>query len=275
VTYGIGNPYQTTGSAINQPAPLLYSDSEVSLDAATGHLRWYYQAVPNDFKDYDLQTSPIAASANGVPVIVGSGKMGIVYEMNAATGQLLWKTPVGKHNGHDDDSLQALQGKSTLQLPLTYLPGSLGGVLTNLALSGTSLYVVTLDLPTRYATLSQASPSVVGTTSTSEIEALNLTTGAVEWDTTVADLALGAATVSNDLVFTVLYTGVLLALNRATGAIVYRQKLPTSANAPIAIAGNTVIVPAGGPTTSSGSGNPLAPASGGDGNPQVVAYTAP
>jgi outer membrane protein assembly factor BamB len=267
VTYGIGNPYQTVASAMDQPAQLLYSDSDVSLDAATGQLRWYYQGVPDDFKDYDMQTSPIAASVNGVPVVIGSGKMGIVYEMNAQTGKLLWKTPVGAHNGHDDDSLQALTGTgtSTLKLPLTFLPGSLGGVLTNLALAGDTLYVVTSNLPTTYTSLSQAEPSVASTvTPSSEVEALNLATGTVEWNTKLADLAFGAATVSNDLVFTVLYKGVLIALNRTTGAVVYRQQLPTSANAPIAIAGNTVIVPAGGPTLSNGGGNP-----------QVVAYTAP
>ncbi len=98
------------------------------------------------------------------------------------------------------------------------------------------------------------------------MEALNLATGKVEWDTKVADLPVGAATVSNNLVFTTLYHGVLIALNRSTGAIVVRRQLPTSANAPIAVAGNTVIVPAGGPMTGKSSGS---------GNPQVVAYTVP
>ncbi len=263
VTYGIGNPYQSPASAIAHPSAQLYTDSDVNLDAATGKLQWYYQGVPDDFKDYDMQTSPLSATVNGVSVVIGSGKMGIVYEMNARTGKLIWKTPVGEHNGHDDDSLQALEGKSTLKAPLTILPGSLGGVLTNLALAGNSIYVVTCNLPTTYTSLSQAGPNAAGTR-TGEIEALNLATGTVEWDTRVADLPLGAATVSNDLVFTVLYEGVLIALNRNTGAIVYRQQLPTSANAPIAIAGNTVLAPAGGPTTGKGGGDPL-----------VVAYTAP
>jgi len=58
-----------------------------------------------------------------------------------------------------------------------------------------------------------------------------------------------AATISSDLVFTTLYSGVLLALNRRSGAIVYQHTLPTSTNAPIAIAGNTVLS-AGNPSTS-------------------------
>ena len=107
MTYGTGNPYQTPASAISHPAPQLYTNSDVSLDAATGKLRWYYQGVPNDFKDYDMQASPIAARTSGVPVVIGSGKMGYVYEMNATTGKLIWKTAVGEHNGHDSDSLEA------------------------------------------------------------------------------------------------------------------------------------------------------------------------
>ena len=52
-----------------------------------------------------MQASPISARVNHLPVVIGSGKMGYVYEMNADTGKLIWKTPVGEHNGHDDSSL--------------------------------------------------------------------------------------------------------------------------------------------------------------------------
>ncbi|MGA2009160.1 MAG: PQQ-binding-like beta-propeller repeat protein [Solirubrobacteraceae bacterium] len=263
VTYGIGNPYQTPASAIAHPAADLYTDSDVNLDAATGKLRWYYQGVPDDFKDYDMQTSPISANADGVPVVIGSGKMGDVYEMNARTGKLIWKTPVGGHNGHDDDSLQALEHKSRLKPPLTILPGSLGGVLTNLALADDTLYVVTCDLPLTFPTFSLPTATKAAGRPTGEVEALNLVTGKVKWDTKVPELPLGAATVSNDLVFTTLYDGVLIALDRSTGAIVYRRQLPASTNAPIAIAGNTVIVPAGASATSTRRGDP-----------QMVAFTA-
>ena len=262
VTYGIGNPYQTAAAALGHPALDLYTNSDVNLGAATGKLRWYYQGVPDDFKDYDMQASPISARAGGVPVVIGSGKMGYVYEMNASTGKLIWKTPVGAHNGHDNDSLHALEHRSTLKAPLTILPGSLGGVLTDLAVAGDSVYLATLDIPLAYTSLNLPTPTKAAGSATGEIEALSLATGKVEWDKKVSQLPVGAVTVSNDLVFTTLYNGVLIALDRRTGAIVYRHRLPTSANSPIAIAGNTVIVPAGGP---------LARAAGG--HPQVVAYT--
>ena len=266
VTYGVGNPYQSAASAIANPSELLYSDSDVNLDAATGILRWYYQGVPNDFRDYDMQASPISASINGLPVVIGAGKMGYVYAMSARTGSLMWKTPVGEHNGHDDDSLQALEHKSKLTAPYTILPGELGGVLANMALAGNSLYVVANNLSYTVTNMNQVVGInfISGSNSlTGDVEALSIATGKVEWDTKVPELPLGAATVSNDLLFTTLYNGVLIALNRNTGAIVYRQKLPTSTNAPIAITGNTVLVPAGGPFLGI-SGH----------DPQLVAYTA-
>ena len=266
VTFGTGNPYQSIGEAIAHPSRQLYTDSEVNLDAATGKLRWYYQAVPDDFADHDLQASPIAAAIGGVPVIITGGKVGYVYALNARSGALLWKTPVGEHNGHDNDSLLALSHQLTLKLPYTVAPGSLGGILSNMAVADGSVYVATIDLPITFTSLSSVDGNKAGGRESGEIEALSLATGKVEWDTKVATLPLGAATVSNDLLFTTLYTGTLIALDRATGAIVYQRQLPTSTNAPIAVFGNTVLVPAGGPKTS---------ASGGGGNPQLVAYTIP
>jgi alcohol dehydrogenase (cytochrome c) len=264
VTFGTGNPYQSIGQAISHPARDLYTDSEVNLDAATGKLRWYYQAVPNDFKDYDMQLSPIATVVGGVPAVIGGGKMGYVYAMNAATGALLWKTPVGTHNGTDNDSQLLLEHELTIKLPYTFEPGALGGVLTDMAVADGSVYVATIDLALKATTMSSVNGDAAGPGGESgEIEALSLATGKVEWDTKVSTLPLGATTVSNDLVFATLYNGTLLALNRATGAIVYQHKLPTSTNSPIAIAGNAVLVPAGGPKASAKV----------SGSPQLVAYT--
>jgi alcohol dehydrogenase (cytochrome c) len=262
VTFGIGNPYQTPAQAIAHPARILYTDSDVNLDAATGKLRWYYQGVPDDFKDYDMQASPIAASVGQTAVVIGSGKMGIVYEMNAKTGRLRWKTPVGEHNGHDNDGQLALAHQLKIKAPYTIAPGSFGGVLTNLASAGNTVYAVTMDLPLTYPSLKLPTAIKPAGSPRGEIVALSLATGKVEWDTKLPTLPVGAATVSNNLVFTTLYNGVLVAVNRATGMIVSRTTLPASTNSPIAVAGATVIVPAGNPKVKSARGGA-----------QVVAYT--
>jgi alcohol dehydrogenase (cytochrome c) len=128
------------------------------------------------------------------------------------------------------------------------------------------VYVATIDLPITFTGPSAVDGSKAAGPETGEVEALSLATGKVEWDTKFPSMPLGAATVSNDLVFTTLYNGVLIALNRATGAIVYHRLLPSSTNAPIAVFGNTVLAPAGGPQTSASGVRP---------KPQLVAYTVP
>jgi alcohol dehydrogenase (cytochrome c) len=169
------------------------------------------------------------------------------------------------HNGHDNDGLLALEHKLTSKVPYTYEPGGFGGVLTDMALANRTVYVATVDLPFKEVN-AQTPTELPENFGAGEIEALSLATGKVEWDTKVPEMPLGAATVSNDLLFTTLFDGELIAVNRDTGAIVYRLKLPTTTNAPIAIAGNAVIIPAGGPqTTSKHTG----------GKPQLVVYTVP
>lgn len=264
VTFGTGNPYQAPAAGIAHPAPLLYADSAVTLDAATGALRWYYQAVPDDFLDRDLQASPVAATTGTTGVIIAAGKMGEVYAISARTGALVWKTPIGVHNGTDSDPALALARKLHLSAPFTVEPGELGGVQSNLAVAAGRVYVVTNNLAFTYTSLSQVLAAKTASALTGQIEALSLATDQVEWDTRVPALPLGAATVSGSLVFTTLYTGELLAPNRSTGKVVYRRQLPTSTNAPLDVFGNTVLVAAGG-----------APAGQHDGHAQLIAYTVP
>jgi sulfocyanin len=89
--------------------------------------------------------------------------------------------------------------------------------------------------------------------------ALDVATGKMLWDTKLPQMPFGAATVANDLVFTALYSGEVVALSRTSGAIVWRAQRPAGANAPLAIYGDTVIA---------GAGSPLA----GGQSPMVVAY---
>jgi outer membrane protein assembly factor BamB len=51
--------------------------------------------------------------------------------------------------------------------------------------------------------------------------------------------------VSNDLVWTTTFDGTLWALNKNTGAVVWKAKLPAGTNAPIAIDGDYVVTGAG------------------------------
>jgi len=52
------------------------------------------QLTPHDLYDWDLQDPPGLTTANGRPVVIDGGKAGILIELDAQTGRLLWKRPV-------------------------------------------------------------------------------------------------------------------------------------------------------------------------------------
>ena len=90
--------------ATSRPGPNLYTDAVVKL-SPQGKLLWYYQLTPHDLFDWDLQNSPVLTTANGQPVVIDGGKPGILIELNAQTGKLIWKLPVGVHSGPQDAGL--------------------------------------------------------------------------------------------------------------------------------------------------------------------------
>jgi outer membrane protein assembly factor BamB len=256
---GIGNPYLSLQEAQATPSRELYTDSIVKLNQTTGQLEWYYQAFPNDFHDWDLQISPIFTTVAGRPVVLAAGKGGVVFAFDAASGQLLWKTSVGIHNGHDNDDQLALDGTLHLQTPYTLEPGEAGGVETNMAAANGVVYVPVDNLPETIA----AAADPVGTSNffqgKGEMVAIDIATGKLLWATQLPQLLFGGATVSNDLVFTTTFTGELTALSRQDGSVVWTAQLPAGSNATLAIVGNTLLA---------GAGIPLKATE----HPEVVAY---
>ena len=69
--------------------------------------------------------------------------------------------------------------------------------------------------------------------------------GTVEWDTPIPSSPYGAATVTNDVVFTTTLHGDLFALNAGTGKILLKTPLSAGSNAPVAVDGDSVIAGAG------------------------------
>ncbi len=244
VYFGIGNMYQPASVALGHPGKRLYTDSTVALDGKTGKLKWYFQGVPDDFHDWDMQLSPIYTESKGRKLILDAGKMGYVYAMDAATGALVWKTKVGVHNGHDADGTLALRHRLKLHFPLTVEPGVVGGVETNMAVADGVVYAPVANLASGWKTRTTGLGSASFGAGKGEMVALDLASGRVLWDTKLAQMPDGNATVANDLVFTTTFDGYLLGLDRANGSIVWRKKLPAFTNAPVAIVGDTLITAA-------------------------------
>jgi outer membrane protein assembly factor BamB len=259
VFYGIANPYRSIDQAIEEPTKLLYNNSTVSLDQETGKLNWYYQGIPNDFHDWDMQISPIYVEETAEPMVIDGGKMGYVYSMDPETGELNWKTAVGKHNGHDNDAILAMEGKyKRPKLPYTYYPGALGGIETNMAVAEGMAFVPINNTPSTFKTYKEPIASL-GTGGTGEILAVDLETGKIVWDDKLPTPAYGDATYSNGVVYTTEFAGNVLAFDAKTGKELWKAKLPAGANSPVAITGEYLITAAGYPT-------------GADSKPQVVAF---
>ena len=254
---GIANPapiFGTTSYPLgsSRPGPDLYTDSVVKLSPA-GKLLWYYQLTPHDLYDWDLQNPPVLTTANGRPVVIAGGKAGIMIELDAQTGKLLWQRPVGGHTGHENDGLLTEHATSTSPdpLPAKYClePSLYGGMLTQLASNGSTTFAAVNDFaltasPTGFtgsvASQVQAFDNAVG-----EMVAVNQDTGTVSWDTPLPSSPFGAATVTNNVVFTTTFKGDLYALDATTGAILFKTPMSAGTNAPVAVDGDYLIAGAG------------------------------
>ncbi len=243
VFLGTGNPGPVYGTptdpnAKSRPGPNLYTDSLVALNGDTGKLMWYQQVTPHDIRDYDFEASPIITTQDihGVrtEIVIGAGKSGKVIAFRADNGQRLWTLDIGKHNKYQYGPLPAKAA--------TYCPGSLGGVETPMAETGSRLYVPWVDLcfkATSKGITGAALPALGG------IAAVNAATGAIVWERHFDTLDVGAATIANDVVFTSTYTGTVYGLSATDGAILWSAHTPAGINSFPAVTKDMLIIGAG------------------------------
>ena len=69
----------------------LFGNSVVALDADTGKVKWYFQAVHHDLWDMDLPPAPglldVTIKGKKVPILAQTGKIGYMYLLNRLTGE--------------------------------------------------------------------------------------------------------------------------------------------------------------------------------------------
>jgi outer membrane protein assembly factor BamB len=246
--FGVGNPAPFPGTGkypwgSSRPGPNLYTNSIVKMNAKTGKLEWYYQLTPHDIYDWDLQGPPILNKSGGSELLLAAGKSGIVIALDPQSGKLVWKQPVGKHNGHDEDGLIAMRGEySKLKTPAEVFPGNLGGVIAPMSTDGKSVFAPVVNhsvTVTSGSEVSEESPL------TGELVALDASSGAVRWKHEFPAAAFGATSSVNDVVFTTDYEGKVYAFDANSGRQLWQESLPAGTNTGVTVAGDTVIVPAG------------------------------
>src|SRR5690606_19712894 len=137
-------------------------------------------------------------------IVIGSGKLGRVIAFDRETGDTLWDVQVGEHE--NDDMAELPEGEG-----IRVLPGVYGGVETPMAYADGTLYAAAVNLPSQVeATAFGATDGTEAVqnlesrtepgTGTGVLVALDVATGDEQWTADLDSEAFGGATVVNDLV---------------------------------------------------------------------------
>jgi glucose dehydrogenase len=230
------------------------------LDGRTGELKWHWQGLSHDLRDWDMHLGPILADftidGEERPVVVLSGKLGTVFVVDRETHELIWKKDVGLHTpeagaadgkGKPDEDGPDRNAPFT-SFPTTVYPGWLGGVETAMAVSDGVIYVPVNNLCSVYlrqGNFTEGSELCDFATSSGELVALDGATGEQLWKVDLDTQNYGGATVVNDVVVTIDFNGVIHAYNKADGTELWTEQLPAQSNSTPAIADDLLVQGAG------------------------------
>jgi alcohol dehydrogenase (cytochrome c) len=218
----------------NRPGANLYTGSMIVLNARTGKLQWYFQAVPHDTHDWDLtQTSPLfTTTINGKQhkLVAVVGKDGLLHVLDRETKEKVYDVPVTTRLNTEVET--------TIEGTPRTCPGVLGGVLWNGPAFNprtNMLYVPAVDwcgVFTRAKELRQVPGQIqMGGLYRNDpvdkargwLTAVDAATGKVAWKYESQKPMLAAVTTtSTDMLFTGELTGDFLAMNARTGKVLYR-----------------------------------------------------
>ncbi|MBV8841778.1 MAG: pyrroloquinoline quinone-dependent dehydrogenase [Bryobacterales bacterium] len=75
----------------DRPGANLFGNSLVAVDAMTGKVKWYFQAVHHDLWDYDLPPQPtlvdVIKDGQKIPALIQGSKMGLIFILDRRTGK--------------------------------------------------------------------------------------------------------------------------------------------------------------------------------------------
>ena len=240
--WGISNPYPFPGAAgfpngSSRPGDNRWTDSILAIDLDSGELRWGHQAIPHDIFDRDAVITALVEIDDGRTVVISTGKMGRVIGLDV-DGNVLWDVPVGMHK---NDHLTSFEGS------IEVLPGAAGGVVTPIAVADGAVYLSVVNAPITYSSPEESSPDAGARLGSfnSQLVAIDAATGEIIWDVQLPGDSFGGATVVNDLVFTSVLSGRILAYKRETGELVWSHQAPGGINAWPAIVGPMLLMPVG------------------------------
>jgi alcohol dehydrogenase (cytochrome c) len=232
----------------------LYTNSTLALDPDTGKMKWYYQHLPGETQDMDEVFESVLIDSGGRRSLFKMGKLGILWQLDRATGKFIHSTDIGYQNIVDVDPKS---GK------VTYRPGkipyigdeiqmcpSTSGFKSWRAMSynpQTSALYIPLTLNCEKATFGPGPEKVIGGGGTGPVKrvdyrhpdsggylgeflAMDIRTGKILWrQRTPSPSNTAALTTAGGLAFGGDWDRHMFAYDAATGKILWQTRLPTSA----------------------------------------------
>jgi alcohol dehydrogenase (cytochrome c) len=232
----------------------LYTNSTLALDPDTGKMMWYYQHIPGETLDMDEVFESVLVDAGGRRSLFKMGKLGILWQLDRATGAFIRATDIGYQNIVDLDQRTG---------QVTYRPGKIPQVGVELdfcpSTAGfkswramafspqTNTFYVPINLNCEIATFGGPVPRELGSGGVGNVRrknakhpksdgnlgeflALDAVSGKQLWrHRTPSPLNTAALTTAGGLVFGGDWDRHMYAYDAVTGKILWQTRLPTSA----------------------------------------------
>lgn len=237
IYFGTGNPTPVL-TASTRPGNDLYTCSIVALNPDTGKLVWAFQPSPHDTHDWDAVEIPVLVDAdfNGRPrrLLLQASRNGYYFVLDRATGANLLTVPFGPVNwaGGIDGKGQPIPNPEKEPAPDGRLVAPDEGGLTNYRSPSfdarTGLFIVSAH-PSYAIYFAKPADGTYGWAGAdyhvwgkSTLQAIDYRTGKTRWSHELGDGAsAGALTTDSGLTFTGDSTGNVLALETATGKLLW------------------------------------------------------
>ena len=244
IYWGTGNPHPVLAGTV-RPGDNLYTCSILALNADTGKMVWYFQSSPHDTHDWDAVETPVLFDGvvNGKPykLLAQASRNGYFFVLDRKTGKNLVTAPfvptnfakgVGPNGSPIPDPAKEPQPDGTL-VSSTVTGGTNWAAPsfdpeTNLfyvnAFEGYSLWYLDLD-KNGHATNHSGGHSA-SLFEKSVLLGIDYKTGKIRWrrESGKGDLDAGVLTTAGHVLFTADASGNLLALDPATGRMLWHTR---------------------------------------------------